>query len=363
MARRWRTRAPYGSWLLGRPGQSPRAVRIRVQLLLTGLLLATNLVGAAVVVVIATVVLPLPPASGRMVVATAVAVPVYVAVAIVLGTWIGTASSLRALRWQYDDEPPDARAVRRTLRVPVRLTALQFALWATATVLFTVLASVLQPERALGVGLTVGTASIAQARGRIAETELKILQIDQDFRSGVAKELADIRAKYAETVEKHVTARDQLNRLDIRSPQAGVVHDLIVHTAGAVITPGETIMTIVPDNDVLQIETRVQPKDIDQIHIGSSAMLRFTSFDARTTPEIDGTVRRIGADLSHDDKSTEPYFVVRLDVDPEQQEKLGKARLIPGMPVEVFIRTSARSMLSYLMKPLADQARRAFREK
>lgn len=207
------------------------------------------------------------------------------------------------------------------------------------------------------------TASIAQAKGRIAETELKILQIDQDFRSGVAKELADIRAKYAETVEKQVTARDQLNRLDIRSPQAGVVHDLIVHAPGAVITPGETIMTIVPDNDVLQIETRVQPKDIDQIRIGSNAMLRFTSFDARTTPEIDGTVRRIGADLSHDDKSTEPYFVVRLDVDPEQQEKLGKARLIPGMPVEVFIRTSARSMLSYLMKPLADQARRAFREK
>ncbi|MCF6379207.1 adenylate/guanylate cyclase domain-containing protein [Nocardioides KLBMP 9356] len=160
MARRWRTRAPYGSWVLGRPGQSPRAVRIRVQLLLTGLLLATNLVGAAVVVVIATVVLPLPPASNQMIVATAVAVPVYVAVAILLGTWIGTASSLRALRWQYDDEPPDARAVRRTLRVPVRLTVLQFALWATATVLFTVLASILQPERALGVGLTVGTASI-----------------------------------------------------------------------------------------------------------------------------------------------------------------------------------------------------------
>jgi len=207
------------------------------------------------------------------------------------------------------------------------------------------------------------TASIAQARGRIAETELKILQIDQDFRSSVAKELADIRAKYAETIEKQVTARDQLNRLDIRSPQAGVVHDLIVHAAGAVITPGETIMTIVPDNDVLQIETRVQPKDIDQIRIGSSAMLRFTSFDARTTPEIDGTVRRIGADVSHDDNSTEPYFVVRIDVDPDQQDKLGKARLIPGMPVEVFIRTSARSMLSYLMKPLADQARRAFREK
>ena len=95
-----------------------------------------------------------------MVVATAVAVPIYVGVAILLGTWIGTASSLRALRWQYDDEPPDARTVRRTLRVPVRLTVLQFALWAIATVLFTVLAAVLQPERALGVGLTVGTASI-----------------------------------------------------------------------------------------------------------------------------------------------------------------------------------------------------------
>ena len=131
-----------------------------MQLLLTALLLVTNLVGAGVVVVIATVVLPLPPASGRWWSPLAVAVPVYVGLAIVLGTWIGTASSLRALRWQYDDEPPDERAVRRTLRVPVRLTALQFALWATATVLFTVLASILQPERALGVGLTVGTASI-----------------------------------------------------------------------------------------------------------------------------------------------------------------------------------------------------------
>lgn len=160
MARRWRTRAPYGSWLLGRPGQSPRAVRVRVQVLLTALLLLTNLVGAAVVVAIAMFVLPQPPASGSLLVATAVSVPFYVGVALMVGTWVGTSTTLRALRWQYDEQAPDARTVRRSLRVPLRLTSLQFGLWATATVLFTVLAAVLQPERALGVGLTVGTASV-----------------------------------------------------------------------------------------------------------------------------------------------------------------------------------------------------------
>jgi len=207
------------------------------------------------------------------------------------------------------------------------------------------------------------TASIAQTKGKISETELKILQLDQDFRSNVAKELAEVRAKYAETFEKKVAARDATEKLELRAPQAGVVHDLTIHTRGGVIAPGETIMTIVPDQDNLIVETHVQPQDIDQIKIGQPAVLRFTSFNQRTTPEIDGEVSRIGADISRDDKTGPSYFVVRIAIAPEQLTKLGKARLIPGMPVEVFIRTSERTMLSYLMKPLADQAHRAFREK
>lgn len=207
------------------------------------------------------------------------------------------------------------------------------------------------------------TASIAQAKGKISETELKILQVDQDFRSGVAKELADIRAKYAETVEKQVTARDQTEKLEIRAPQAGVVHDLTIHTQGGVIAAGETIMTIVPDQDNLIVETHVAPQDIDQVRLGSSAVLRFTSFNQRTTPEIEGEVSRIGADVSRDDKTAPTYFLVRIAIPPSELKKLTTTHLLPGMPVEVFIPTSERTVLSYLMKPLADQVHRAFREK
>jgi HlyD family secretion protein len=207
------------------------------------------------------------------------------------------------------------------------------------------------------------TASVAQARGKISETELKILQIDQDFRSSVAKELADVRAKYAETFEKRIAAQDQAEKLDIRAPQSGVVHDLTIHTRGGVIAAGETIMTIVPDMDSLIVETHVTPQDIDQVWLGQSAVLRFTNFNQRTTPEIDGAVSRIGADVTREDKASPTYYVVRIAIGPQQISKLGKTRLMPGMPVEVFLRTADRTLLSYLMKPLADQVHRTFREK
>lgn len=207
------------------------------------------------------------------------------------------------------------------------------------------------------------TASIAQAKGKISETELKILQIDQDFRSEVAKELADVRAKYAETFEKKVTARDQAEKLEIRAPQTGVVHDLNVHTEGGVIAAGETVMVIVPDTDSLIVETRVQPQEIDQVKLGHTAVLRFTNFNQRTTPEIDGEVSRIGADISREDKTGPTYFVVRITIGQDQIAKFNGTKLMPGMPVEVFIRTGERTLLSYLMKPMADQMHRAFREK
>lgn len=207
------------------------------------------------------------------------------------------------------------------------------------------------------------TASIAQAKGKISETELKIMQIDQDFRSDVAKELADVRAKYAETFEKKVTARDQAEKLELRAPQTGVVHDLNVHTEGGVIAAGETVMTIVPDSDSLIVETRVPPQEIDQVKLGQNAVLRFTNFNQRTTPEIDGVVTRIGADVSREDKAGPTYFVVRIAIGQDEIGKFNGTRLMPGMPVEVFIRTGERTLLSYLTKPMADQIHRTFREK
>lgn len=206
-------------------------------------------------------------------------------------------------------------------------------------------------------------ASIAQSKGKMAEIELQILQIDQDMRTEVGKDLADIRGKIAELVEKRVSAEDQLKRIDIRAPQSGFVHQLTVHTVGGVVSPGEQIMLIVPSLDLLNVEAKIQPQDIDQVHIGQIALVRFSSFSQRTTPELDGTVNQISADVSEDQKTGTRYYTLRIGVSPSQIARLGNLKLIPGMPVEAFIQTSPRTVMSFLTKPLSDQIAHSFREK
>ncbi|MEA1831565.1 HlyD family type I secretion periplasmic adaptor subunit [Methylobacterium durans] len=206
-------------------------------------------------------------------------------------------------------------------------------------------------------------ANIAQTKGKISETELQIIQLEQNLRSDVAKELAEIRAKAATLTEQKITAYDQLQRIEIRSPQAGYVHELAVHTRGGVITPGEPIMLIVPTADSLVVEVRVAPQDIDRVRLGQAASLRFPSFDQRTTPELGGTVTRVAADVSEDKRTGTYYYLVRLGVSKQELARLDGAKLMPGMPVEAFIRIADRTVLSYLTKPLTDQTRRAFREK
>jgi HlyD family secretion protein len=205
------------------------------------------------------------------------------------------------------------------------------------------------------------TATGAQTRGKISEIELQIIQLDQNLRSDVAKELADIRAKMSELSEKKITAAELLHRIDIRAPQAGVVQQLSVHAKGAVLAAGEQIMLIVPEHDALIVEVKLNPTDIDKVDLGQPTTLRFTSFNFRTTPELFGTVSRIAADTIKDDRNA-PYYLVRISLDAGQIERLGARRLVAGMPVEAFIRTTERSMLSYMLKPLTDQASRAFRE-
>jgi HlyD family secretion protein len=207
-------------------------------------------------------------------------------------------------------------------------------------------------------------ASIAEAKGKISETQLKIIQIDQDLRSDVAKELRDVQGKIAELEERKVAAEDQLKHIDIRAPQDGYVHELSVHTAGEVISPGDKIMLIVPDHDALMVEAKVDPRDIDQLTIGQKARLRFSAFDARTTPEINGTVATIAADTSKDEKTGTSYYQIRVRLPADEVARLGnKNKLVPGMPVEVFVETRTRTAMSYLVKPLRDQIAKAFREK
>ena len=206
-------------------------------------------------------------------------------------------------------------------------------------------------------------AQAAQAKGKMTETELQIIQIDQDLRSEVSKELREIQGKSAEFVERKVAAEDQLKKVDIRAPLDGVVHQLAVHTVGGVVSPSEPLMLIVPVQDELTVEAKIPPQDIDQLRVGQHATLRFATFNQRTTPEIGGVVTRISADTTQDQKSGLTYYVVRLTMPTAEVDRLGELKLIPGMPLEVFIQTGQRTVMSYLVKPLQDQIAKAFRER
>ena len=206
-------------------------------------------------------------------------------------------------------------------------------------------------------------AATASSRGKIAETELQIIQIDREMRTEVGKDLAEIRGKWSELVEKRVAAQDQLMRIDLRAPQDGIVHQLTVHTVGGLVTPNEPAMLIVPQADQLLVEVRVQPQDIDNVRIGQSAMLRFSAFNLRTTPEVAGEVVRVSADVSQDPKTGVSYYTVRIGVPEAERARLGGVRLVPGMPVEAFLQIGERSVLSYLTKPLTDQIAKAWRER
>jgi HlyD family secretion protein len=207
------------------------------------------------------------------------------------------------------------------------------------------------------------TGAIAQSKGKIAEIQLQIIQVDQDLRSEVGKDLIEARSKLSELSERKTAAVDQLNRIDIRAPQSGRVHELSVHTVGGVIAPGEQIMLIVPDADALAVEVKIAPRDITQVYLGQIATVRFASFDQKTTPEIEGTVSLVSADLTQEQRTGVSYYTIRIAVKPNELNKLGTNKLMPGMPADVFIKTSGRTAFSYLTKPLMDQAERAFRER
>lgn len=206
-------------------------------------------------------------------------------------------------------------------------------------------------------------ASTAQVRGKKAEVALQIIQVAQDLRSEVGKDLAEVRGRISELREKKIAAEDSLRRVDIRAPQSGVVHQLAAHTIGGVVSPSEPIMLIVPDSDQLVAEVKIQPRDVDQVHPGQEAMLRFLSLEARSTPNMTGRVLTISADVSQDQRSGAAFYTVQIGLPPDEMAKLPAGKLMSGMPVEAFLKTGERVVLSYLTKPLVDQIETAWRER
>jgi HlyD family secretion protein len=205
-------------------------------------------------------------------------------------------------------------------------------------------------------------AQAARSGGQITETELQILSLDEQSRTETLKELRETESRIAELQERKIAAEDQLKRVDLRAPQTGIVHELQVATVGGVIGPAETVMQIVPTEEALAIEVRLNPNDIDQMHVGLPSTVRFTAFNQRTTPEVMGTLSRIAAETSSDQRTGATWFSARISISPEEMGRISHLQILPGMPVEAHITTGKRSALSYFLKPLTDQFARTFRE-
>lgn len=211
-----------------------------------------------------------------------------------------------------------------------------------------------------GVGGEI-LANIARVNGQISEARLKIIELDQQVRTDAQRELRDLDGRMAELGQRLLAVEDRSKRMELRSPMAGIVNDLAVHTVNGVIEPGQTVMSIVPDGDDLVVEARFSPGDVDQLTSGQDVRLRFSAFSQRTTPEVAGRLDVLAAAATVDPATGQPYFLSTVAIEGGAHAISGKS-LIPGMPVEVFASTGNRTALSYLLKPFTDQMMRSFRE-
>lgn len=204
--------------------------------------------------------------------------------------------------------------------------------------------------------------AISRSRQSIAASEAEIAGLDNSRQSEIAKEMQDTLAVESEMRERLRANADVQQRREVVAPQEGVVVDIRMYTPGGVITPGQPIMDIVPKNDDMIVEARVNPLDIDTVRVDLEAQIHLSAYKSRDVPSLLGRVIYVSADKMTDQKTGEPYFTARVKLDREDMKKFPQVALYPGMPTEVFIVTGERSAISYMIAPLVDSFRRAFRE-
>ncbi|MFC2992532.1 HlyD family type I secretion periplasmic adaptor subunit [Halomonas tibetensis] len=206
-------------------------------------------------------------------------------------------------------------------------------------------------------------SEIAGLRSRISENQLQKEVRRQDFQSDVGEQLRNAQAQIAEAEEQITSLADRVERTTVVAPVSGTVVGRQVHTVGAVIRPGDTIMDVVPSGDGFIVEARVPSRDIDQIYLGQHAEIRFSAFNQRLTNVIDAEVIYVSADSFEDEATGQHYYRARLRVTENGQEDMTEQmQLLSGMPAEVMIRTGERTFASYIAKPITDMLARAIRE-
>ncbi|WP_298259085.1 HlyD family type I secretion periplasmic adaptor subunit [uncultured Litoreibacter sp.] len=211
---------------------------------------------------------------------------------------------------------------------------------------------------------TVGelSASVAENEGRITEIDLEILRLATTRKEEAITQLRDLQYREFELREQRLSLQERLSRLDITAPVSGLIFGLTVFAERAVIQPAEALMFIVPQDRPLVITGEVEPIHVDEVFLGQDVTLRFSTFDARTTPEVFGTVSSISGDAFRDDATGRSFYRVEMTLKDGEMARLGDVDLVPGMPVDGFIRTADRSPMTYLLKPFTDYFNRAFRE-
>jgi HlyD family secretion protein len=203
----------------------------------------------------------------------------------------------------------------------------------------------------------------ASAAGQIVEMDLQITRIKSRRVEDATTQLRDLQFREFELIEERASLLEQLDRLDIRAPVAGAVHNMQVFASSTVIRPAEPILYIIPRDRPLVVNARIAPIHIDEVFPGQEAVMHFTTFSQRTTPQLEGHVTRVSGDSFIDERTGASYFRAELQLDEGQLDKLPEgAVLLPGMPVDSFIRTTDRTPLEYLVKPMMDYFSRAFRE-
>jgi HlyD family secretion protein len=205
-------------------------------------------------------------------------------------------------------------------------------------------------------------AELARISNAVRETEVSIIQIDRAFKEKVLSELSETATQAEDLTQQISATRKQLERIEIRAPASGIVHELSVNTVGGTVSPNGTLMQIIATDEGVDVEVSIDPNTIDQVALGQGAALRFPAFNQSTTPEIMSAVERISPSSVTDERTGLSFYRVILSVTPEELGRLQGVRLIPGMPVEAYIRTGERTMASFLMKPLIDHLNRAMRE-
>ncbi len=205
-------------------------------------------------------------------------------------------------------------------------------------------------------------SEIAEQRSAIAAFELEVLRLQAKRREEAIGILRDLDVRKVELVQKQRDLRTRLDQRDIRAPIAGIVHDATVYNQGAVVRPAEPLMHIVPQDQPLRVVAQISARDVDQVHVGQVVSLKFSAFNGRALPDIEGVTLAVSPDAFTEEATGRKHYKVEIEPDTDAIDALGGMALVPGMPVDAYLRTDMRTPMSYLLQPLTSYFDRAFRE-